>query len=290
MATKPNVAELVSQMPEVDKPGTASKFTGPNPEAANKIFAELFAGGHESLVELISLIRTPGDADYTDYKAGYVLHGLAVYAGAPGREKERALLAGLLAGALSEGKASPETKALFIQEIQYCGAAECVLALTRLLGDATLAEPATRALLSVRAGVAPVLQRALTEAKGRQRVGLVLALGRLADPAALPALREALRDQDMSVRLAAAWSLASMGDAASAGALVKLADGATGNDRTQATDACLLLAETLAGSGKVTDARQLLTRLRDSRQEESERYVRDAADRALQSLHSRGTT
>jgi HEAT repeat protein len=186
-------------------------------------------------------------------------------------------------------KASPETKAFFIQEIQCCGAAECVPALARMLGDESLAEPATRALLSIRDGVAPVLQRALADAKGRPRVGVVLALGRLADPASLPSLRDALRDPDAAVRLAAAWSLASMGDAVSVEPIFKLADGATGQDRHQATDVCFLLAETLASSGKVNDARQLLTRLRDTRQEEAEHHVRDAAYRALKSLHSSGT-
>ena len=69
MATKPNVAELVSQMPEVDKPGTASKFTGPDPVAAAKIFAEIFAGGSGSILELIDLVKAPEDADFKDYKA-----------------------------------------------------------------------------------------------------------------------------------------------------------------------------------------------------------------------------
>jgi HEAT repeat protein len=288
MATKPNVAELVSQMPEVDKPGTASKFTGPDPVAAAKIFAEIFAGGSGSILELIDLVKAPDDADFKDYKAAYVVHGLVLYAGVPGREKERRQLAELLASRLSGEKSSAAAKTYFIQELQACGGRDVVPALARALSDEALAEPATRALLAIREGVGPELQRALTNARGRQRVGIVLALGQLAEPLALPVLRESLRDEDAAVRLAAAWSLAKMGDAASAEAIFKLADGATGDDRRQSTSTCLLLAETLVASGKTTEARQLLIRLRDSRQEESERFMRDAADRALKALQPHG--
>lgn len=288
MATKPNVAELVSQMPEVDKPGTASKFTGPDPVAAAKIFAEIFAGGSESILELIDLVKAPDDADFKDYKAAYVVHGLVLSAGVAGREKERRQLAGLLASRLSGEKSSAATKTYFIQELQACGGRDVVPALARALSDESLAEPATRALLSIRDGVGPELQRAFATAKGRQRVGIVLALGQLAEPPALPVLRESLRDEDAAVRLAAAWSLAKMGDAASAEAILKLANGAIGHERSQATHTCLLLAETLVAAGKTTEARQLLIRLRDSRQEESERFMRDAADRSLKALQPHG--
>ncbi|HKX63178.1 MAG TPA: hypothetical protein VJS65_15060, partial [Verrucomicrobiae bacterium] len=83
-ATKPNVAALVDQMPETDKDiqakqeeeksaalpdapdkpkprpdrwGAASKFTGPDPEAASKIFTEILSGGRDSLIELLALVR-----------------------------------------------------------------------------------------------------------------------------------------------------------------------------------------------------------------------------------------
>lgn len=238
---------------------------------------------------MIDLVKAADDADFKDYKAAYVVHGLTIYAGVPGREKERRQLAELLASRLSGEKPSAATKVYFIQELQTCGGREVVPALAKALSDEALAEPATRALLAIRDGVGPVFLRALPSAKGRQRVGIVLALGKLAEPPALPALRETLRDEDAAVRLAAAWSLAKMGDAASAEAIFKLADGATGHERSQATSTCLLLAETLAASGKTTEARQLLLRLRDSRQEEAERFIRDAAERALKALQPQGS-
>src|SRR6266545_6934284 len=123
-ATKPNVAALVDQMPETDrdiqakaeeakqqaqadapkpKPdrwGAASKFTGPDPDAAEKIFAEILSGGRESITELLGLVREPSDADYKNYKASYVLHGLVILAGRAGQENQRRLLADTLASQL----------------------------------------------------------------------------------------------------------------------------------------------------------------------------------------------
>src|ERR1044072_1699981 len=115
-APKPNVAALVEQMPETDrdiqakadqakqqaqpdvadrpkpKPdpwGAASKFTGPDPAAAEKIFVEIFSGGRESIRELSNLVPEPSDPDYKNYKAGYVLHGLVILAGRTGQESNR---------------------------------------------------------------------------------------------------------------------------------------------------------------------------------------------------------
>src|SRR5439155_16039598 len=83
-----------------DRWGAASKFTGPEPDKAEKIFAAILSGGRESILELLELVREPGDADYKNYKAGYVLHGLVIYVGRAGREIQRRLLAATLASQL----------------------------------------------------------------------------------------------------------------------------------------------------------------------------------------------
>src|SRR5512142_1377642 len=128
---KPNVAELVEQMPETDadirakqkaaqeaagqnqtdpnkkparepKLGEASKFTGPDPEAAYKIFEAIIDGGQESLLDLLGLIRDPSESDYKNYKAAYVLHGIALLAGRAGQEERRKLFAETLAGEIGK--------------------------------------------------------------------------------------------------------------------------------------------------------------------------------------------
>src|ERR1051325_1293665 len=132
-ANKPNVAALVEQMPDTDKEiqmraeqarqavqpdapekpkpnpdraAPASKFTGPDPVAAEKLFVEILSGGRDSIVELIGLLREPGEAEFKNYKAGYVLHGLAIHAGRAGEENQRRLLAETLVSQLGNDRHS----------------------------------------------------------------------------------------------------------------------------------------------------------------------------------------
>lgn len=305
--TKPDIAALVDQMPETDteiaakqkpdpdKPeppdrkrrpdnyGGASKFTGPDPETANKIFAEILAGGKESILELIALLRDPSDADFKNYKAGYVLHGLALHVGGAEKERQRRLFAETLAAQLGSDKLSKAVKGFLIRELQVAGGQEAVGSLGRYLLDEELGEYAVQALLAIREGAAPQVRKALATAKGTHRSALVQALGVLRDSESVAVLKKALGDEGREVRLAAAWALANLGDASSADALLKSADAAEGWERVQQTKACLVLAEKLLAAGKKSEAVRIYRHLQDTRTDSSEQHVRDVALRALQS-------
>jgi len=308
MATNINIAELVEQMPETDndilakrqaaeaqnteqkdqkkKParyGEASKFTGPDPGAAAKIFETILGGGRGAIVELIGLIRDPSDSDFKNYKAGYLLHGLAIYAGRPGQEARRLLFAETVAEQLGQSGPSKAVKAFLIRELQAAGGKEVVNALARQLQDEELCEPATQALLAIREGAGSAMQKALSSAQGKNRVTIIQALGVLRDTGAVKELTVSLANDDSNVRLAAAWALANMPAPNSWQALLKLADGSENWERIQATKACLLLAEKVAGSDK-SIAKRIYTQLRDTRKEPSEAYIRAAAEKGLSAI------
>jgi len=304
-ATKPNVAALVEQMPETDrdiqakadaakqaaqpdapkpKPdrwGAASKFTGPDPAVAEKIFTELFSGGRESVLELLALVREPSDADYKNYKAGYVLHGLVILAGRDGQEKNRHVLSDALASQLSNDKHSKAVKAVFIRELRTLGGKESVSALGKQLLDADLSSDATFALLTIRDGAAAQFRNAFAKSQGRIRVAMIHALGTLQDSDSVGAFKKALNEQDRDVRRTAAWALANLGEASAADALLKSADSTEGWERTEATRHCLLLAERLAASGKQSQANRIYGHLRDTRKDPSEHHIRETAEKAL---------
>jgi hypothetical protein len=310
-ATKPNVAALVEQMPDTDKEiqakqegakqaaqpngadqpkpkpdrlGAASKFTGPDPVAASKIFNAILSGGRESILELIGLIREPSDADYKNYKPGYVLHGLVIQVGRAGQGNQCRLLSGALASQLANKNHSKAVKGFFIRELRVLGGKEVLSTLGKLLFDDELCEDAAQALLSIHDGTASQFRSALKNVKGRNRVTLIQALGLLQDTASAPSLQKALNDEDRDVRRTAAWALANLGDASAADALLQSADTAQGWERDQATKACLLLGERLTASGKDAEAVHLYAHLRDTRKDPADRHIRDCAERALSAI------
>lgn len=307
-ATKPNVAALVAQMPETDsdlllkqeppdqsaapakpnpKPerlGLASKFTGPDPEVAGKIFAEILSGGRESIAELVGLVREPGEPDFTSYKAGYVLHGLVIHVGRAGQDEQRKLLAATLTSQLGSDKHSQFVKGRIIRELRTVGDKDAVDAIGKTLLDHDLGADAAQALLTIGEGAAPHFRAALEKSHGEHRVNFIHALGHLRDAESAAALRKVLTDPDREIRRITAWALANIGEASAADALMKSADAAEGSERSVATGHCLLLAERLAALGRKSDATRIYTHLRDTRKDPAERHVREAAGNALAAI------
>ena len=109
-------------------------------------------------------------------------------------------------------------------------------------------------------------------------------LSAVGDAQSAGALRQALGDDDREVRLAAGWGLARMGDAGSVDALLRAADVEPGWERIQATKHCLVLAEKLQATGRKSEAAKIYAQLRNTRNDPSEKYIRDAAEKALTAL------
>jgi len=285
MATsKPDIKALVGQMPDSDKPGETSKFTGPDPGKAEDIYAGILSGGRDSLLELIAVLRDPNDPSPKDFRAEYVLHGLAIYVGRPEKKQQRKMFAETLALQLGNPKVPIAVQEFLIRELQVAGGAEVVKALGKMLANEQLCEAAAQALIAIGDGAAKQLRSALSKAKGRCRVTIVQNLGVVRDASSARVLRKCLSDPNSDMRLAAAWALARIGDSGSVALLLKTADVEPGWERIKATQACLLLAENLAAKRKKRDAAKIYTHLRDSRTDPKERYVRDVAEKRLTAI------
>jgi HEAT repeat protein len=292
--SKPDVAALIAQMPDTDQQklnpndakavNTASKVTGPEPVDAEKAFAAILAGGRESILELLGALRDPSDADFKDYKAGYVLHGLCLMASAQGKDEQRRVLAEAMASQLKESRHSTAAKQILIRQLQVVGGKESVPALGECLANADLCDSAVQALIAIRVDASGPLRQALGSVNGRSLVAVIQALGALDDMESLPALRKLLTRDETDIRRSAAVALSTLGDAESADAILKFADAAADWERTHATGLCLVLAEKLAAAGQKDRAVAIYSHLRDTRKDPEEKHVSEAASRALESL------
>ena len=269
-AYPPELAPLLAKLPARDV------------ETGVAVCREILAGGSKRIEQLVGLVGNEfGAAE--GVKPKYALHGTVVYAGRPDGGRDRRLVAGTLAGQLASAKHSDELKAFLCRQLQLCGGSEEIAALAELLGSDRLCEPAAQALQAIGGDrAAAALRDALPNAADKRRVTLLTALGFLADAKAAPAARQAARDADRDVRLAAFYVLASCGDGDSAAMLRRAAiapKAKAAYERIQATEACLRLHRRQAAHGQAGDAakglREILTKRTGSDNEDH--AVRSAA-------------
>ncbi|MCY2951267.1 MAG: HEAT repeat domain-containing protein [Planctomycetota bacterium] len=289
MAETKNLAEWVNSMPELD-PAVADKndpskknrtdefkLTGPKWGEAQKAYDAILLGGPENIMSLIGMLSEGNDP--ARYKPRYALHGLALYVCRAGKEKERAMLVGTLASQLG-GDRAKWSQAILVRELEWAGNKDAVAAVGKLMLDDEIGDDAVRTIVAIRDGAAEQLRAALGNAKGRRRLAIVQALGVIGDAGSVAALKAAAGDGDAEVRQAAVWGLANMGEASAVDLLIKASD-AVGWERIKATKACLVAAEKLTAAGKKAEAGRIYKHLAETRTDKSERYVKEAAEKAM---------
>lgn len=271
MKKQEGIPELVDKIPPLDKGGT---FTAPPWEEAIAIFdAVLKADGVAAVVDLLK----PVD-DGQDYKARYVLHGLAHYLGRPGKEEARVKFSTALALQLSSERPAA-VRGYLARQLQVVGGREALPALGKALVDPELCEYAAQALLAIGDGAAAEFRKAYPALKGPARLTVLQAFGVLKDVEALDALRAAAKEPE--TRLVAVWGLANIGDADAVDLVLKAADVEAGHDRIKGTSFAFLLADRLLAAGRKAEAAKIWRHLESTRTDPSEEYVRELAVEAL---------
>ncbi len=263
---------LVNKMPDPDQRGMYC--TDIDKEKIEGAIAKILKGGRDNIIGVIDMLVEPGKGD--DVKAHYALHCMALHVCKLDNNRPRRRFSRTLASQIG-GDRPKEVQKYLIRELQVAGGKEAVEALGKLLVDEELCEPAAQALATIGEGAAEQLHGALSKVNGKCRLTILQNLGVVRDTKSVGALKKAVIDKDEAVRIAAVWALANIGDADSANMLLRSADQADGWERTQATKACLLLAEKLLSAGKKSEAARIYKHLRDTRTKPAERYVSDAA-------------
>jgi len=246
-------------------------------EKIDKAITQIHNGGRDSIIGIIDMLVPPGQGN--DVKAHYTLHCLALHVCKLDDDNQRRRFARTVASQLG-GDRPKAVQRYLVRGLQVAGGREVVRTLGKLLVDEELCEPAAQALTAIGDGAADQFREALPQARGKCRLTIIQNLGVVRDANSVDVLKRAVTDEDQDIRIAAAWALANIGDPGLANVLLKAAD-AQGWERIQATKACLLLAENLLAAGKNYEATRIYTHLRNTRTEPAERYVRDAAKKAL---------
>jgi HEAT repeat protein len=273
MSASEKVAELINKLPGPDNQSIKNKESL---DEVERILADVLSGGRENLVALVGLLEEPK----AQAKARYALHALAVSV-CRGKGREKRELFSLALASTLDGKQHKEVKSFVIGQLRVAGGKEVAGALGKHLNDETLCEPAAGALLAIKHGAAEQFRAALAAAKGKQRLTIVQALGVLRDEKSSEALKKLVADSDRDTRLAALWAVANIGSPGLIDTVLKAADTKESYERIKSTQACLLLAERLRSSGKKSEAGRIYKHLQDTRTEPHEKYVRDAAIKAL---------
>jgi hypothetical protein len=260
-------------------PKDLKRQSNPNLKEMTAALDGLRAMGAEGVTGLVDLLKP--DAKGGDVHVRHCLHGQAMRA-AGWPKKDRQAFTKALAGTL-KGDHPKEAKGFVIRQLQVAGGAEVTAALGEWLLDDALWEDAAQALLAI-GDTAEQFLKALPNAKGKQLLTIVQALGVLKVNNAAERVRELVTADDTDLRQVAARALADMADAGAVEPLLKAADTAKGFDRTKQTGTCLLLAENLLVLGRKKEATRIYKHLRDTRKDPAEAYIREAAEQGLKQV------
>ncbi len=169
-------------------------------------------------------------------------------------EAARAELANRLAEMLSSN-ATADGKAFACRQLALIGTARQVPAIAALLGDPELAEAAKGALQGIGGpAAAGAMREALKSTSGLQRVGIIHALGSLADAESVPALAGLPQDADPAVATAAAEALGAIGTSEAAAALAAAVAGTSEPLKGVAAAGYLKCAEQIGAAGRIDEA------------------------------------
>ena len=254
-----------------------AKLPADKPEEAQAILGEIMKGAPESIVELTRMLKVPGPED--DSKARFALHGLATWVQRADAEAERRLFAETLAKQLA-ADLEPAVKGFLIRQLQLAGKAEAIASIGAFLTDADLGGYAAQALLAMNdKAVVPAFLAALPKATGACRVAIIQALGVLRAARGNAIVLNDLGDEERDTRLVAAFALANSADPAAVAPLLKGAEADALYERSQMTEAALLLARRLGEEGERAAGAKLARQLLASKA--SGTHVRCAALQAL---------
>ena len=251
-----------------------------NKEACEKAVAQILKGGKEVVREIADLILAPGSGD--DVRPRHALHATAIRVGGKGKRTEREAYSRDLADCLANERPLA-VKGFIIRQLQICASSQEAKKIAPFLinPDEHIYEYAAQALQAIGKESINHFRKAYPHAEGAPKLTILQSLGVLEDNKSRDFFLQAVKDQDLEIRLAGLWGLMRIVSAEDAKLLVKQSSKESGWARIKATAYCFELAERLTANGQKDDARFIYGQIKQSRLEKGEDYLRESAEQGL---------
>ena len=246
--------------------------SGADRDAAAAAFLAL---GEPGILEACRRLVPAGTDD--DSLVRYAVNGASVYATRAGAEAERALFAASLLKALEAHK-NAEAKAFLISQIQWVAKDDAVAAIAAYLGDPALADPVSRALVTIGGAKAEkALLSALTQSPGAAPLPVIQALGALQSRVAASALLPLAQSADPALRASVLNALAEIGDPSARSALEMVPLTLSTAERITSAERFLRFGERLIANGDRENGLGIFRSLLTNSTAPGESHVRSAA-------------
>lgn len=271
--------EIIQAFPQTD--GKILKTI--NKEACEKAIENILKGGRKVVREIVGLILEPGNGD--DVRPRHALHATAIRVGGSGKRSVREAFSHDLADTLADDRPLA-VKGFIIRQLQICAGSQEAKRIAPFLTnpDEHIYEYAAQALQAIGRETVNHFRGAYPDAKEAPKLTILQALGVLEDKKSRDFFVNAVKNEDLEIRLAGMWGLMKIASAKDANLLVIQSSKEKGWGQTKATAYCFELAEKLMGNGQKNEARSIYTQIKKSRLEKDELYLRESADRGLSNL------
>ncbi len=202
-----------------------AQFPTSNTARRDRLAEEMLSIGWPGLAEFTRQLIPPGSGNDTAVR--FALNGMAVYAAEFGSESKRELAERVLIAAMTSAS-DTYVKDFLLSQLKLVGREEAVRAAAPYLADEplceALCEPATQLMLSVGGAQAQTaLVAALANAKDKNQVTIVKALGELRAEEANPALLGLVNSASLPLKKTVLAALAQIASPNSEGALTAAA-------------------------------------------------------------------
>lgn len=185
---------------------------------AETLYRTIIGGGRDMVKALCSRIAPPSDTNNAAVR--FAMHGVIIYSGRPGADKERQMISSILEESLNSAT-DEDLQDFFLEQLRFVADNSQIPAVSRFLQHARLSVRATAIMVNLGGKPAEkALLTALPVSKGACTMSLLRALGDLGSSECIKECEKGLNSTDIGLQRSALYTLSRSG-APKAGDILK---------------------------------------------------------------------